>query len=64
MHSYKKYKTSLALSTCVFITLMQSVNGAQFLNITSLLLSFETAAVPVSATQSILAQSLVLNLGG
>ena len=43
---------------------MQSVNGAQFLNITSLLLSFETAAVPVSATQSILAQSLVLNLGG
>ena len=43
---------------------MQSVNGAQFLNITSLLLSFETAAIPVSATQSILAQSLVLNLGG
>ena len=32
---------SLVLSTCVlFVSLMQSVNGAQFLNITYLLLLF------------------------
>ena len=36
---------SLALSTCVFfISLMQSVNGAQFLNTTSLSLLFGFAA--------------------
>ena len=39
---------SLALSTCVlFILLMQSVNGAQFSNITFLFLLFGVAAVPV-----------------
>ena len=39
---------SLSLSTCVlFISLMQSVNGAQFLNITFLFLLFGAADVPV-----------------
>ena len=42
---------SLALSTCVFyILLMQSVNGAQFLNTTSFLLLLGFAAVAVFAT--------------
>ena len=42
---------SLALSTCIFyILLMQSVNGAQFLNTTSFLLLSGFAAVPVFAT--------------
>ena len=39
---------SLALSTCVlFISLIQSVIRAQFLNITFLFLSFGTAVVAV-----------------
>ena len=39
---------SLALSTCVlFISLMQSVNGASFLNITFLLALFAAAAPAV-----------------
>ena len=42
---------SLALSTCVlFISLMQLVNGAQFLNITFLFLLFGAAAVPMLFT--------------
>ena len=36
---------SLALSTCVlFISLMQLINGTQFLNITFLLVSFASAS--------------------
>ena len=39
---------SLALSICkLFISLMQSVNGAQFLNATSLFLLLGAAAVGV-----------------
>ena len=42
---------SLALSICVLlISLMQSVNGAQFLNTTSLFQLFKAAAVPVFGT--------------
>ena len=42
---------SLALSNCVLIiSLMQSVNRAQFFNITFLLLLFGAAAVPVFGT--------------
>ena len=38
---------SLALSICaLFISLMQSVNGTQFLNATSLFLLFGAALVP------------------
>ena len=47
---------SLALSICkLFISLMQSVNGAQFLNATSLLLGaaagglFGTVIIPLKA---------------
>ena len=55
LYSIKLYigitiSTSLALSICVlFISLMQSVNGAQLLNITFLLALFGAATV-VSAT--------------
>ena len=39
---------SLALSICVlFVSLIQPVNGAQFLNTSSLFLLFGAAAVPV-----------------
>ena len=42
---------SLALTICIlFISLIQSVNGAQFLNTTSLFLLFGGAVVPVFGT--------------
>ena len=42
---------SLALSTCVlFISLMQSVNGVQYLNIAFIFLLFVDAVVPAFAT--------------
>ena len=42
---------SLALSICVlFISLIQSVKGVQFLNITSLFLLFWVATVPIFGT--------------
>ena len=45
---------SLALTICIlFISLIQSVNGAQFLNTTSLFLLFGGAAVPVFGTVTV-----------
>ena len=42
---------SLELSICVlFVSLIQPVNGAQFLNTSSLFLLFGAAAVPVFGT--------------
>ena len=42
---------SLALSICVlFVSLIQPVNGAQFLNTSSLFLLFGAASVPVFGT--------------
>ena len=45
-----KADSSLALSACVFISQIQSVNRAQILNITFLFLLFGTVAVPVFGT--------------
>ena len=55
---------SLALSACVlFISLMQSVNGAQFLNMTFLLVLFAAApATELPATDIVPLKSIYASL--
>ena len=54
---------SLALSICIlFTSLMQGVNGAQFLNNTSLFLLFQAVAVPVFGTVIVLLKAMYASL--